>query len=143
MDRVTFILAVIFIITLNFNSVVMHEMNFDRIELVNSTYLEGVYNFSLFRINKFNRTTHAINLEFELYVDIDEQFEIAVSFYYNRLNNNQYSKSVMRVPRSSLCGCVEKYNSILVTDEMKNHTNLLLLKPNGKWCPVKSVSNSN
>lgn len=122
------------------NSVLMDDIYFDRVELLNSTYVDGLYNVSVLRIAKFNRTVYVMNFEFEIFVDFDQHHELEVSFHYNRLNNNQYTKSLLRVPRSSFCGLFVKYYSVVVTNEMKSHTNFPSIQPNRKWCPVKKVN---
>lgn len=117
-----------------------NEAQFDRTELLNSTYYEGIYNVSMFRIAKFNRTTYVLNVEFENFIDIDENYELEVKFYFNRLNNNQYNLSPMRIPRSSYCATMQKFQSIIMSEETKNTTNLY--NPDGTACPLQKVSKS-
>lgn len=66
----------------------MFEFQFDQIVLINSTNRAELYNFSSIRIAKFNRTTYVLNTMVEWFVDVDDSFEMDVTFYYNRLNNN-------------------------------------------------------
>lgn len=52
------------------------ELQLDRIEINDSSYyVEGLYDVSLLRINKFNQTTFVLNAEFEIFVDIDEKLK--------------------------------------------------------------------
>lgn len=68
------------------------ELNFERIELLNSSYVEGLYNVSLLRISKYNRTTYALSFDGELLFDVTEDVKVKADFYHSRMNNNQYSK---------------------------------------------------
>lgn len=108
-------------LTLVFNQVSTVEFQFDQVKVINSTYREGLYNISLFRIAKFNRTTYVLKLEIEYFVDVDDDFETDVSFYYNRLNNNQYTKSLMRVPKDTFCSVFEKNYDTVLADAVKNN----------------------
>lgn len=124
----------------NFKSISMREVQFDRIELLNSSYIEGVYNMSLFRIGKFNRTTYVLNWNIELFVDIDDSWEIGISYYYNRINNNQYNKTPMRVARNSMTKVLDNFYEFIVTDALKNNTNFPFERVNGKFPTIKKVS---
>lgn len=73
------------------------EIYYDRIELLNSSYLPDFYNVSLLRISKFNRTTYVMNLNVDFLQDFGEDIEMQTDFYYNRFNNNQYSKSPLGI----------------------------------------------
>lgn len=122
------------------NICTMNEMQFDRVELVNSTYYENHFNVTKFRIAKFNRTTYTLNLEMETFTDVDDTHEVDVSFYYNRLNNNQYSKSPMRVPRSTYCSAMGKFRPIIMAAASRNNTNLF--NSDESSCPLKKASDS-
>lgn len=77
------------------------EMIYDHVQLLNTSYSDQHFNFTVFRIAKFNRTTYASNGELIVDVDFDGNFSVDLSFHYNRFNNNQYNKSPMRVVRES------------------------------------------
>lgn len=80
------------------------------------------------------------NADTEFFVDIDDTFTASMDFYYNRLNNNQYSKMPMRVPKGSLCDLFEKYYN-MVSEVLQKSTNLLDgKKPGDKVCPLKKVN---
>lgn len=116
----------------------MNEIQFDRAEL-DPMYIENFYNASIFRVSKFNRTTYGFNAEGDLYADVDENVEIEVSFYYNRFNNNQYSKTPIHVPRSNICAVAEKYYREFAMEELKNKSNFPQYEPPEKFCPLKKV----
>lgn len=89
----------------------------------------------MFRIAKYTRTTYAFNMEVETFVDLDHNFEAEVKFYYNRLNNNQYNLTPMRVPRGSYCGIMEKFRPMIMAVAKNNETNVY--NPGGSACPRK------
>lgn len=115
------------------------EIQMDRIELLNSSYIEGYYNVSEFRITKFNRTSYVWNMNAALYRDLDESIEIEVTFHYNRLNNNQYNKSPMSLRKDKFCNIAEKYYRKFIMEPMKDVSNFPQLKPEEPVCPVKAV----
>lgn len=118
---------------------VSYEINFDRIELVNSSYLEGYYNISTLRIGKFNRTTYAFSAEFETFFEFNEKVFVEVEAYYNRLNNNQYQLSLFRVKKQSFCKFFELFYKNYTMSDFKNISNLPQYAPNEKVCPFKKV----
>lgn len=132
------LLVCLFIV--NFKSISMNEVQFDRIESLNSSYVEGIYNLTLLRVGKFNRTTYVLNCNFETFVDIDHNWEIEASYHYNRFNNNQYNKSPMRVARSSIPKIFDNFHEFIVTDALKNNTNVPFKRVNGEFPPIKKVS---
>lgn len=117
-----------------------NEFVFDRIELLNSTYFEGLYNVSEFRITKYNRTLYVLNAKVEFLNDVAKDHTMEVSFYYNRLNNNQYIKSMVNVPKDELCNIVDKHYKILFGSNAQEYTNLPQKKEGGKFGPILKVS---
>lgn len=116
------------------------ELHYDRVELLNASYVEGYYNVSQFQVNKFNRTTYVFNAAGEIFIDIDRTVTASMDLWYNRFNNNQYSKSPMRVPKSSLCDALDKYSGLL-SEVLRKSTNMLDgKKPGDKVCPLKKVN---
>lgn len=114
------------------------ELMFDRVELIPS-YAEGYYNFSRIILTKLNRTTPSFNVEFELFVDVDDQVEVDCEFYYKRLNSNQYTKSIMRIRRDKMCHLMEKFSREVFVKNLKNTSNLPAPQPNETICPIKKV----
>lgn len=129
------ILTVYFVL-LNQQTVFAADIQFDRIEMLNGTYLEGVYNISLFRIAKLNRTMHVFNAEMDFLTDVDQFHSMEFTFYYNRLNNNQYSKTLMRIPKQVLCRVLEKFRPFL---SVLSETTTNFYQADGKSCPMKKV----
>lgn len=120
------------------NSALSDEIQVERIELLNGSYVEGFYNISLFEAIKYNRTTYVLNLELELFVDEgqdQDQDKLEASFFYNRMNNNQYSRTPMRIPKSPICGVFRGASEIMTKDSIEKYTNFPVL--NG--CPIKKV----
>lgn len=133
------ILAVYILLNLNFKTVYSADISFDRIEILNETYLEGMYNVSLFRITKLNHTVYVFNAEMESFVDMDQFHSVEINFYYNRLNNNQYNRTPMRVKKELLCKIFEKYHDVIIMEATKNSTNVYS-NSSGKSCPMKAVN---
>lgn len=64
MDLRTAILVVLVgILILNSNEIATDETYFDNVQIIGSTYFDGVMNFSAFRIGKFNRTMYVLNAD--------------------------------------------------------------------------------
>lgn len=122
-------------------TVLTADIQFERIEMFNETYLDGIYNISVLRVSKFNRTVHVFNAEFEFFVDVHQYHEMELSFYFNRLNNNQYNKIPIRVPRGLLCKQFEKFHDVLKSESSEANTNFY--DSNGKSCPLKKVGDFN
>lgn len=112
------------------------EIVFDQMLFLNETYVKDLYNISLFRISKFNRTTYAGSSDIEMYVDVGDEFEVEMEVFYNRLNNNQYNKAPMRIPRDKVCNVIDKYLDKFIYNELRGHTNI----PGDMKCPFKKVS---
>lgn len=115
------------------------ELIFDRVELLNSSYLEGFYNVTQFRISKFNHTTHVFNTKFELFIDIDSDFSIETLSYYNRFNNNQYTKSLLRVKKTRLCDSMQKIYGTFSRDLDPKVSNFPRREYGQRVCPFKKV----
>lgn len=79
-----------------------NEDHFDYVEVV-PLYLKDFYNISELWIAKFNRTTAILNFRGDLHIDIDKDFDFETNYYFNRLNNNQYIRMLMGIPRSNSC----------------------------------------
>lgn len=118
------------------------DMIYDHVEMINGTSLEGVYNFTLFRISKYNHTSYVFNGEVEIYYDIEEDGDLYVelAFYYNRLNNNQYTKSPMRVRKDKVCTLLKTYYGFFIAASRDDQNNLPRLGIGEKVCPLKKVN---
>lgn len=114
------------------------EIQFDLVDL-NPASVNRFYNASLFRIAKFNHTAYAFNAAGELFVDIDNHFDIEINFYHNLMNNNQYRKTSIRVPKSSLCDISDQYYPSYAMKRLKDLSNLPQYEQPDKFCPFKKV----
>lgn len=121
---------------LSLSAVFTSEIIFDRVELINGSYVEGIYNATLFRVRKLNRTTYAINYDAIQLMEFDENVEASIAFYYNRFNNNQYNLSPIRVKKRKLCNMWKYYSKLIFTPENNHTTNMG--DPN-VFCPLKKV----
>lgn len=115
----------------------MDELIYDRIELLSPPYNKDYYNISEFRVTKLNRTAFVIKANIEFLVDLDETFNIEVIFSYNRMNNNQYTRSWLSIKKDTICNAAKKFQHMLITDTNKEKTNL----PDNieGYCPLKKV----
>lgn len=116
------------------------EIQFDRIELINGSYAENLYNISLLRVGKFNRTTYVLNFEGELFVDIPIDLSIEAAFYYNRFNNNQFYKTPARIPKESICSVGNKYYTNFLMAQLEDCSNFPQLGKDEPFCPFSKVS---
>lgn len=114
------------------------EIQFDLVDL-NPASVNRFYNASLFRIAKFNHTAYAFNAAGELFVDIDNHFDIEINFYHNLMNNNQYRKTSIRVSKSSLCDILDQYYPSYAMKRLKDLSNLPQYEQPDKFCPFKKV----
>lgn len=115
------------------------EIRYDRVELLNSTFIEGIYNISTFRISKFNHTAHVLNVNFELFINLDRNFFLEVYFHHNRLNNNQYTRSLLQVPNTNACFLLDKFWNVGFGHLTRNDTNLPEMEPRKGICPIEKV----
>lgn len=120
-------------------NVMTTEIQIDRIEFVNTTYMEGIYNISELRISRINRTTYAVSVEITSYVDLDKNWEYEISFFRNRFNNNQYYKMPLGLSKRSLCGTFEPVYEKKVQAVIKDISNFPQLKEGEEICPLKKV----
>lgn len=116
-------LIIFYIIFIILKNVWTNEIQFDRAEVI-PLFVEGLIKINEFRVTKFNRTSYVLNIDVDILNDIDEYVKGEASFYYNRLNNNQYNKSPLNVPRSGICKIADKYYPVFVMEQVKNSSNL-------------------
>lgn len=111
----------------------------ERVEILNSNYVEGRYNFSRYRITRFNRTTYIFETEFLLMVDIDKNYDFEMIYHFNRLSNNQYSKTPFQLPKMKLCDFLEHYYKRYMMKEITTISNFPQIKSNESVCPFQKV----
>lgn len=111
----------------------------ERAEIVGSTYVEGRYNFSRCRITRFNQTTYGFETEFELMVDLGSDYSFELSYHYNRLSNNQYTRMPFQLPKMSLCLLFDLYYKPYMMENVKDISNFPQCKSNESVCPFKKV----
>lgn len=121
------------------NNCIAIEVQFERVEMRNATFLESFFNITTLRISKLNRTAYALNLDFELFRDYGEETSAEIELYYNRLNNNQYNKTPFRIPKQSICDLGKTYYKELVMKQLEDTSNLPVLGANDEFCPLKKV----
>lgn len=124
---------------LNCKSIEAVECQFDRVE-IHPNFIDGIFNTSSFRIHKFNHTAYVFSGDGTFHVDIDANFEVEVNFFYNRLNNNQYTRTALHIPRGSFCGMVDRYYPQYAMKIMKDCSNMPQYTAPTKFCPLKKVN---
>lgn len=117
------------------------EFQFERIELKTPSYVEKYYNISEIRITKYNRTTYVLNLHGEFFVDFDEEFFLEIFFYFNRLNNNQYTKSPAHI-KKPFCEVLRRFYKNYIMGQLQGYSNFPQLEPDEDVCPIERVRNS-
>lgn len=120
--------------------VIPQAIQFDNVLLQNTTYKEGVYNISVFRIAKFNRSSYVLNVEVDLIVDFDKDYQVEVAFYYNPLNNQQYTLHPFRVQTAPFCNISHKFYNTIYKENIEQYTNFPVTKSGVNNCPLKKVS---
>lgn len=136
-----FFIFAIGLIFYTFHSVFVNEMELDRIEIVNLTHSQGVYNFTQLKNYRLNQRTHALESDVDILVDLDENWEIEAHFYYSRFNNNHYTETSIHIQRALLCNVLEKYKQFITFDTTKNITNFPVPTFGRRICPIKAVTN--
>lgn len=134
-----FILLTFFLLTYNGAIISPMEVILERAEIENSTYVEGRYNFSRCRITRFNRTKYVFETEFELMVDLNSDYSFELSYHYNRLSNNQYTRMPFQLPQMSVCLLFELYYKPYMMENVKNISNFPQYESNEPACPFKKV----
>lgn len=53
-----------------------YDLEIKRIESLNGTGVEGIYEINKMSISNINRTAFVVNVEFETFVDFDDNFSV-------------------------------------------------------------------
>lgn len=140
MASVPWILTLAFcLFALNWDETFTTEIQVDRVELLNSTFSDGIYNISELRVTKFNRTSYVLNLDAEIFFDVDQSVDAELTLHHNRMNNNEYNKMPFGLAKKSLCTYLEKYYKSILMEPMKNISNSPQLGPKDNVCPIPKV----
>lgn len=142
MYRLFCILFAAFVIC-HLNGVSSNQFQYDRVDTPNSTDFEGIFNLTLMRVGKFNRTTYALYVDLETFTELDTNLEVEIKVYYNRINNNQYTLLPAQFKRDTVCNFIEKLRPFFNYDDVRNSTNIPEPKKGVRYCPVKAVNDLN
>lgn len=55
------------------------EIVMEKVESINGSKIDGYIIFNELKIVKYNRSAYALNIDFELLVDIDNNFEVSIT----------------------------------------------------------------
>lgn len=133
------VLSGTFILVLTVCEIFSIDFQFERIVMLNATYVEGRYNISMLRILRMNRTTYALSVDFKICRDLGEDYSLEVLFY-NRFNNNQYYRTPASISKRNLCDAANRYYQEFVGDPLKNFSNFKQFKTGESACPFPKFS---
>lgn len=71
---------------------------------------------------------------------MNDDYEIEITFHYNRLSNNQFTLMPYSIPRASICYYLNIYYKKYMMESVKNNSNLPQYKEGEEACPFKKVS---
>ncbi|XP_058445051.1 uncharacterized protein LOC131426358 [Malaya genurostris] len=111
-----FTLGLVFLgTTSNLVDCVAMELDLDRFEQISGFNL---IDFSKMRVRKFNRTTYVLDGEFELFEDLNDKYQGAVTCAYSALGNNQWNEYPFKISKDKLCnvfnGAYKEYQEYFV-----------------------------
>ncbi|XP_055525389.1 uncharacterized protein LOC129718542 [Wyeomyia smithii] len=76
------------------------DVKFEKIEQINGTeYMD----FRRIRVRKFNRTVSVLDGTFDLLMDADDRFLVAVKLAYSSRGNNQFNQYPMKIAPQKIC----------------------------------------
>lgn len=122
-----------------------YSFRFDQLSLLNESYIQGMYNFSVLRVTKFNRTTFCLNYEFETFREFDTNILIDYSISSRRLNSDQFTTWLDAPRRESISSAINRYERFFRNGLKKflEHSNLpaTLPMPYIRLKPVRFTQN--
>lgn len=139
--RISLQFIIIFSILLGFTvSLVnskIYTIQVDEVNMLNSSYVEGYYNFSKFAVTKFNRSTFVMNIEFELLTDLyDGDYSFDSVYYMKKRPGLSWSKNLYYWPKQSPCMGIGTFRQFARKDF--NDTNVPLYEKDKK-CLIPKV----
>lgn len=122
-----------------FHSVFVNEVQLDRIEVFNSAQYEGLYTVTQLRIDRLNPSTHTLQSDVDILVDIDDNWEIEAFFLYNRFDKSNYTTTPIQIVRTTLCNVFERFRPFIASNARRNVTNFPVPIFGYRICPIKPV----
>lgn len=116
------------------------EFRLDSALSNNSSFLEGYYNISEFRVSRFGRVSYGLNWEFEIFIDFDEKVYLEIETAFRRSNAYSFIKLLYHCKRLSFPNFHQTYFGVMnpFLDGFKNHSNFPTLEY-GKRYILKKV----
>lgn len=118
----------------------IYTVQIDGVNLLNSSYYAGFYNFSKLSVTKFNRSTFVFNADFELLTDWDENYFVQSAYYLKRRAGLNWSKNLYFYPKRPFCAGIKLYAQ--VSTEGYNNTNFPHYNENDEHCLLPKVNYS-
>lgn len=84
---------------------------------------DTTYNFSQCRITRFNRITYIFKTQFELFIDLNKEYEVEVTFHHSRFDSSQYDRMPFEISRMLICDFLENFYKNLFMDSLKAISN--------------------
>lgn len=133
------LLVAIAALILCIQNIIALDIQFDRVELANASYVENRYNISVLRISKFNRTAYGLNMEMETFMGFVAGHSAEIRFHYKRLKNNAYTLSPAKITKQPFCDILNKYYQGYWMNQLATVSNFPQLKPDENICPLSKV----
>lgn len=134
---ITFGVLICFAVTI-INSKRYYTIQIDEANLLNSTYLEGFYNFSRLTVTKFNRSLFVLNVDIEILEDWTEDYFFDITFYSKKRAGLSWSKGPYQWPKTRACDGLRLFKRFIPNDY--NNTNIPLPEENSTQCLLPKVN---
>lgn len=116
----------------------MYIAKIDQMRLLNSTNLEGYYNLKKLTMDEYNASSTIVNLDGEIFIDLDETVFLQVNLYHFKENSSQL---LIHLPNMTICSYNRIYYKHFLMKSLKNVSNFPQFEADESTC-VKKVSNS-
>lgn len=63
-------------------------------------------NTSGIRVRKFNRTTWILNGDFDVLIDLGDEFSYTLTAAYSRLGNQQFNEYALKIAKNKMCDVI-------------------------------------
>ena len=138
----SFVSILLLLITFKWQPILMADVDVHvaRLELLKNSYTDGIYNITHIRVTRHNISSMVLNWNADFEYEINKDVMVEYAFYsMDQHNSNQFTKSTISVPKSTVCDAFNKYGPMLLTSSMKSVTNLPVPGKGKHICPFPKV----